>query len=201
MSGLGFTTIFSLKGGVGKTSLASALCLEFDYEGQKVPVITNDVISPLEEILGKDKALKLKPDQDFPELKKDDDIIVDLGGFVDERSISVLKKSKQVVIPTIGSFLSISGLIPTIQEVERFNKEITIVLNRIEKKEVAKVIQFIRERYDYPIFLLKTSKCFENLLYQNKSVSQMMKDEPLRRSSYKEVHVQLQEIIQHLTRV
>ena len=200
MSGLGFTTIFSLKGGVGKTSLASALCLELDYKGKKVPIITNDAISPLEEVLGKEKALKLKHNEDFPELKKSDDIIVDLGGFVDERSISVLKKSKQVVIPTIGSFLSISGLIQTVQEVERFNKKITIVLNRIEKKEVEKVIQFIRESYDYPIFKLKTSKCFENLLYQNKSVSQMMKDEPLRRSSYKEVHAQLQEIIKHLTR-
>ena len=199
MAGLGYTTIFSLKGGVGKTSLASALCLELDYKGKKVPIITNDAISPLEEVLGKEKALKLKLDEDFPELKKKDDIIVDLGGFVDERSISVLKKSKQVVIPTIGSFLSISGLIQTIQEVERFNKEIIIVLNRIEKKEVEKVIQFIRESHDYPIFKLKTSKCFENLLYQNKSVSQMMKEEPLRRSSYKEVHAQLQEIIQHLT--
>ena len=199
MSGLGFTTIFSLKGGVGKTSLASALCLELDYKGKKVPIITNDAISPLEEVLGKEKALKLKHDEDFPELKKSDDIIVDLGGFVDERSISVLKKSKQVVIPTIGSFLSISGLIQTVQEVERFNKKITIVLNRIEKKEVEKVIQFIRENHDYPIFKLKTSKCFENLLYQNKSVSQMMKEEPLRRSSYKEVHAQLQEIIKHLT--
>ena len=200
MAGLGYTTIFSLKGGVGKTSLASALCLELDYKGKKVPIITNDAISPLEEVLGKEKALKLKLDEDFPELKKKDDIIVDLGGFVDERSISVLKKSKQVVIPTIGSFLSISGLIQTIQEVERFNKEIIIVLNRIEKKEVEKVIQFIRESHDYPIFKLKTSKCFENLLYQNKSVSQMMKEEPLRRSSYKEVHAQLQEIIKHLTR-
>jgi len=199
MAGLGYTTIFSLKGGVGKTSLASALCLELDYKGKKVPIITNDAISPLEEVLGKEKALKLKLDEDFPELKKKDDIIVDLGGFVDERSISVLKKSKQVVIPTIGSFLSISGLIQTIQEVERFNKEIIIVLNRIEKKEVEKVIQFIRENHDYPIFKLKTSKCFENLLYQNKSVSQMMKEEPLRRSSYKEVHAQLQEIIKHLT--
>ena len=201
MSGLGFTTIFSLKGGVGKTSLASALCLELDYKGKKVPIITNDAISPLEEVLGKEKALKLKIDEDFPKLKKSDDIIVDLGGFVDDRSISVLKKSKQVVIPTIGSFLSISGLIQTVQEVERFNKKITIVLNRIEKKEVEKVIQFIRENHDYPIFKLKTSKCFENLLYQNKSVSQMMKEEPLRRSSYKEVHAQLHEIIQHLTGV
>ena len=199
MAGLGYTTIFSLKGGVGKTSLASALCLELDYKGKKVPIITNDAISPLEEVLGKEKALKLKLDEDFPELKKGDDIIVDLGGFVDDRSISVLKKSKQVVIPTIGSFLSISGLIQTVQEVERFNKKIIIVLNRIEKKEVEKVIQFIRENHDYPIFKLKTSKCFENLLYQNKSVSQMMKDEPLRRSSYKEVHAQLQEIIKHLT--
>ena len=201
MSGIGYTTIFSLKGGVGKTSLASALCLEFDYEGKKVPVITNDAISPLEEILGKEKAMKLGTDSKFPELKKNDDVIIDLGGFVDERSITVLKNCKQVVIPTLGSFLSISGLVATIQEVERFNKEITIVLNRVEKKDVEKILQFINEKYNYPIFKLKTSKCFENLHYQQKSVSQMMKDEPLRRRSYAEVYAQLQELKQHLSGV
>ena len=199
MSKLGFTTIFSLKGGVGKTSLASALCLELEHQGETVPVITNDPISPLENVLGKEKALLIKPNQQFPpSLTKDDDVIVDLGGFVDDRSISVLEKSKQIIIPTLGSYLSIAGLISTIQEVEKFNKEITIVLNRIEKKELEKILQFIRECCNYPIFKMKTSKCFENIHYQKKSISQMMEDEPLRKRSYKEVHAQIQEIIQHL---
>ena len=121
-----------------------------------------------------------------------------LGGFVDDRAITILKNSKQIVLPTLGSFLSLSGLISTLQEVEPFNKEITIVLNRIEKKEVEKIIEFIRSDYSYPIFKVKSSKCFENLHYQNKSISQMMREEPLRKRSYKEVHAQIQELIQHL---
>ena len=104
--------------GVGKTSLASAISLELKFINQPVPVITNDPISPLEEILGADNALLIQPDQAFPNtLKTNDDVIVDLGGFVDERSIPVLEKSKTVVIPTLGSFLSLSGLIGTLQEV------------------------------------------------------------------------------------
>ncbi len=195
---IGLTTFFSLKGGVGKSSLASAICMELHDDDEKVLFITNDAISPLEKILGEDKVLKIGQKDNFPELNTDDDVIIDLGGFVDDRAITILKNSKQIVLPTLGSFLSLSGLISTLQEVEPFNKEITIVLNRIEKKEVEKIIEFIRSDYSYPIFKVKSSKCFENLHYQNKSISQMMREEPLRRRSYKEVHAQIQELIQHL---
>jgi cellulose biosynthesis protein BcsQ len=195
---IGLTTFFSLKGGVGKSSLASAICMELHDDDEKVLFITNDAISPLEKILGEDKVLKIGQNDSFPELNTEDDVIIDLGGFVDDRAITILKNSKQIVLPTLGSFLSLSGLISTLQEVEPFNKEITIVLNRIEKKEVEKIIEFIRSDYSYPIFKVKSSKCFENLHYQNKSISQMMREEPLRRRSYKEVHAQIQELIQHL---
>ena len=195
---IGLTTFFSLKGGVGKSSLASAICMELHDDDEKVLFITNDAISPLEKILGEDKVLKIGQKDNFPELNTDDDVIIDLGGFVDDRAITILKNSKQIVLPTLGSFLSLSGLISTLQEVEPFNKEITIVLNRIEKKEVEKIIEFIRSDYSYPIFKVKSSKCFENLHYQNKSISQMMREEPLRKRSYKEVHAQIQELIQHL---
>ena len=195
---IGLTTFFSLKGGVGKSSLASAICMELHDDDEKVLFITNDAISPLEKILGEDKVLKIGQKDNFPELNTDDDVIIDLGGFVDDRAITILKNSKQIVLPTLGSFLSLSGLISTLQEVEPFNKEITIVLNRIEKKEVEKIIEFIRSDYSYPIFKVKSSKCFENLHYQNKSISQMMREEPLRKGSYKEVHAQIQELIQHL---
>ena len=76
MSGIGYTTVFSLKGGVGKSSISAALILALSDEGEKVPVITNDGISPLEDILGKDRALVMKPDQQFPEIPSDEDVLI-----------------------------------------------------------------------------------------------------------------------------
>jgi len=198
-SGIGYTAFFSLKGGVGKTSLASSISLELRFINQPVPVITNDPISPLEELLGQDNALLIQPDQEIPnDFKKDDDVIIDLGGFVDERSIPILESAKTIIIPTLGSFLSLSGLVGTIQEVEKFNKNIIIVLNRVDKKEEHKVFTFIKEIGDYPIFSIKTSKCFENIHYQKKSVAQMMEEEPLRRRSYDGVSKQIWQIINYL---
>jgi len=198
-SGIGFTTFFSLKGGVGKTSLASAISLELSFINQPVPVITNDPISPLEDLLGSENAMIIQQDQDLPNaFSKDEDVIIDLGGFVDQRIIPVLENAKLIVIPTLGSFLSLVGLVGTIQEVERFNKNIVVVINRVDKKEEQSVRTFIKEKGDYPIFSVKSSKCFENMHYQKKSVAQMMKEEPLRRRSYDGVSKQIWAIINHL---
>jgi len=198
-SGIGFTTFFSLKGGVGKTSLASAISLELSFINQPVPVITNDPISPLEDLLGSENAMIIQQDQDLPNaFSKDEDVIIDLGGFVDQRIIPVLENAKLIVIPTLGSFLSLVGLVGTIQEVERFNKNIVVVINRMDKKEEQSVRTFIKEKGDYPIFSVKSSKCFENMHYQKKSVAQMMKEEPLRRRSYDGVSKQIWAIINHL---
>ena len=198
-SGIGFTTFFSLKGGVGKTSLASAISLELSFINQPVPVITNDPISPLEDLLGSENAMIIQQDQDLPNASsKDENVIIDLGGFVDQRIIPVLENAKLIVIPTLGSFLSLVGLVGTIQEVERFNKNIVVVINRMDKKEEQSVRTFIKEKGDYPIFSVKSSKCFENMHYQKKSVAQMMKEEPLRRRSYDGVSKQIWAIINHL---
>ena len=169
------------------------------FINQPVPVITNDPISPLEELLGSENALLIQQDQEIPNtFSKEDDVIIDLGGFVDERSIPVLEQAKTIIIPTLGSFLSLSGLVGTLQEVEKFNKNIIIILNRVDKKEEHQVKTFIKEKGNYPIFSVKTSKCFENIHYQKKSVAQMMEDEPLRRRSYDGVSKQIWEIINHL---
>ena len=198
-SGIGFTTFFSLKGGVGKTSLASAISLELSFINQPVPVITNDPISPLEGLLGSENAMIIQQDQDLPNaFSKDEDVIIDLGGFVDQRSIPVLENAKNIVIPTLGSFLSLVGLVGTIQEVEKFNKNIVIVINRVDKKEEQSVRTFINEKGNYPIFSVKSSKCFENIHYQKKSVAQMMEEVPLRRRSYDGVSKQIWAIINHL---
>jgi cellulose biosynthesis protein BcsQ len=198
-SKIGYTTFFSLKGGVGKTSLASAISLELSFINQPVPVITNDPISPLEDLLGIENAMLIQQGKEIPNsFEKDEDVIIDLGGFVDERSIPVLEKAKTIIVPTLGSFLSLSGLVGTLKEVERFNKNIIIVLNKADKKEEDGILLFIKEKGNYPIFSVKTSKCFENIHYQKKSVAQMMVEQPLRRRSYDGVSKQIWAIINHL---
>ncbi len=94
--------------------------------------------------------------------------------------------------------MDLSGLIGTLEEVGKFNKEIIIVLNRVDKKEEEKVRTFIEENADYPIFSIKTSKCFENIHYQKKSIAQMMEEEPLRKRSYDGVSKQIWQIINYL---
>ena len=78
-------TIFSLKGGVGKTSISVNLALTLKYG-----VITNDVYTPLERVVSKESLLKLEQNQALPDLPESYDIIFDFGGYVDSRVIKAI---------------------------------------------------------------------------------------------------------------
>jgi len=68
-------TIYNFKGGVGKTSIALNIALNLG-----LPVVTNDIYSPLERLLGEDKFIKLAKDQTIPTLSSEHSIIFDFGG-------------------------------------------------------------------------------------------------------------------------
>ena len=193
---LGMTTVFSLKGGVGKTSLAGSICLELKNRGLHVPIITNDPISPLEKVFGSDLALKLPSGKDFPEeLDTDSEVIMDLGGFVEDRIIKLLKKSKIVLVPTLNDLLSIQGCLSTVHEVKQFNDQIAIIVNRTDKKEFFDIYELLRDKCPYPVFLIKQSKAMENVFIQKLSISEMMDENPLMKRAYREVNEQLNKVI------
>ena len=80
-------TIYNFKGGAGKTSCAMNIALTMDYG-----VVTNDIYSPIEEVF--DNVLKVSPSEEFPDFPTDAEVIFDLGGYIEARSITVLRNSK-----------------------------------------------------------------------------------------------------------
>ena len=197
---IGLTTIFSLKGGVGKTSLSVAMSMELERHNQEVPIISNDPVSIIETVMGSDRGWILPQGQEFPaELKRDSDFILDLGGYLEKRIIDVIKKSKTVIIPTPSDYASIQATILTVNDVKKLNKNLVLVVNRIDKNEFYQFYEIIRDTCgNFPVFPIKNSKAFENCQIQKKSIYQMMEDEPVRKRSYSEVQIQLEKIINHL---
>ena len=198
--GIGLTSVFSLKGGVGKTSLSLSMCLEMEFNHLDVSVISNDPVSIIEKVLGDGKGWILPQNKNFPsEINTEDDFILDLGGFLEKRIIEVIEKSKNVIIPTPPDYASIQATIKTAKDVKKLNKNVVMVVNRIDKKEFMDFYEVVRDTCGpFPVFPIKNSKAFENCQIQKKSIYQMMEDEPIRKKSYTEVQSQIEKIIQHL---
>jgi len=199
---IGLTTVFSLKGGVGKTCLSLAIALEENYNGAEVPVLTNDPVSMVHSVMGKSLTMKLERTQDFPaQLKENSDVILDLGGFVDDRVVGVMEKSRNIIIPTFGDLASVQGTLSTYTEIKNAlpNTVIAIVVNKSDKKDFYDIYNFFRDKCKgSPVFLVKQSRAFENLYVHKKSIGQMMEENKLLARAYGELHGQLNEIISYL---
>ena len=123
-------TFWSVKGGVGKTTLALNFSFHFDCG-----IITNERYTMLDRVLTKEQFLKLAPDQTVPSIPKEHSIIFDMGGFLDTRVQQALKQSDYVIIPTTPDKLDLQGAISTIGEVKDINNNIIVVVNKTENKE------------------------------------------------------------------
>jgi len=183
-------TIYNFKGGVGKSSISLNLALSLDYG-----VITNDIYSPLEKTLTKEHLLKIKQTENIPDIPQDYNIIYDLGGYIDKRAIKALQNSDIVIVPTINDYLNLQVTIDTIQEIEAHNKNIILIANKTERGDFEKVKSIINEFYSYPILELKKSKSFQNILIENKSISQMCQDVGIKAYSYKTINKQFNKLI------
>ena len=192
-------TVYSLKGGQGKTSISLNLALELDYG-----VITNDFYSPIESVLPKEHVLKLEPNQDLPGAKQLEgaDIIFDFGGYLDSRVVPALKMSKCVIIPVTGfDTLSTAGFVHTISEVSTYNNNIIIVLNRVTEEKAEEVrAELKKHKYSYPIFEIKESKVMQKVVEQKKSVSAIVKQSGLNKYFYKPINEQFIKLINHINK-
>jgi cellulose biosynthesis protein BcsQ len=189
--------IFSLKGGQGKTTISLALAQETGFG-----VITNDFYSPLQQFLPKERILKLEPDQDLPNAKalKEADVIFDYGGYLDKRLIPALEMSDCVGIPvTEFGDLETEGFVHTVDEVKRYNKNIFIILNKIDDETADQVrTELKKNKYPYPVFEIKKSKVFQEIRSKKKAMSEILKEGGLKKYMYTPVYKQLSEVIKHI---
>ena len=119
-------SIWSLKGGVGKTTLSFELAKINNWG-----IVTNDVNTMLNTVIDPEKFLYLDKHSDIPDFPDDYNIIFDLGGFYDQRIESILKQSDLLIIPSQTTPLDFQGIINTLNEVENSINNILVVFNRV----------------------------------------------------------------------
>ena len=197
---IGLATFWNIKGGCGKTAISLSAYLEMKMNGSSVKIITNDPVSPIGAVVDEDDFVQLALKQDFPkDLSKENNAILDLGGYLDNRVLPVLKKSKTIIVPTFTDYPSLIATQKTIKEIEPHNTNIILIANKTTKNDFMDTYETLRDVCgNYRVFPVKTSKVFENLYVERKSISQTMIDNPLLRKAYAEVSEQLKKIINHL---
>ncbi|MBL4621005.1 MAG: hypothetical protein JKY89_01265 [Immundisolibacteraceae bacterium] len=188
-------TVYNAKGGTGKTSLSLALALKTGNT-----IITNDIYSPIDDVLPSSKVLKLEPNEKVPILDYSSPIIYDLGGhMMDTRISQCLKQSKTILIPTLTDYTSLKTTMYAIKEVEEFNKNIILIINKVSnEKEFFEAHKILSNFFTYEILRVKESKCFQNMFKNKKSIDEMMQENKLITRAYTEVNNQLINIINTL---
>lgn len=192
-------TIWSLKGGVGKTSIALNLALSCNCK-----IITNERYSYLTEILNEKELLQLGSNQKIPELEKSDRVIFDMGGRIDKRVVDCLKQSDFIIVPTTANDIDIQGCISTIYELQDYiePEKIIIVVNKIEKKDsfeyVKKIIDSMKEENGEAlygkIFGIKKSRGLVNIFDRKKSIKDLVGEKRLYKRWYKEINEQFNDL-------
>ena len=185
--------VFSLKGGVGKTSIGLNLAMTLDYA-----LITNEIHSPVEDIMADGDFIKVGPGVPFPKGFDDVDIIYDFGGYVDTRTIEVIKGLDIIIIPIQESHINMQVGVNSINEIIQYNKNIVVIANKTEKGSLKKIEAKVHEFFDVPVLELKTSKFFDNIFKERRSLRAVVADGGLKRYNYGKVSEQFDKIIEHI---
>jgi hypothetical protein len=187
--------VWNLKGGQGKTVLSLNLAM---LEGAFV--VTNDVHSPIDDVLGEDRALRLSMRDPLPEVPAGVPLIYDFGGYPDARIIEAAKTATHILIPLVyESPLEMQVTINAISEIERYNPRITIILNKAKPGDFERAQEVLGKFYEYPILELKQSTAFARSIEQKKSLQQLVDENHLFSFHYSKPLEQLRQIIRHIS--
>ena len=159
--------VYSIKGGVGKTTLSVQISQMLDYT-----YVTNDSHSSAHNLMPEVKGF-LVSSEEYEEIPYDDRVVYDFGGFKDTRINDIIKKSNKIVIPTLTSIVDVQATLATLKDVIEINKNIIIVVNRtknnnksIELKEyLLEEIEKLYGKVNIPIIFVRDSSVLEDSLF------------------------------------
>jgi MinD superfamily P-loop ATPase len=188
--------VWNLKGGQGKTVLSVAIAMLEDFY-----VVTNDVHSPIDEVIGEDRALRMGMRDPLPEVPEGINLIYDFGGYPDARIIDAAKQADVVVVPIIyESPLEMQVTLNALGEIEKYNDKIVIVLNKAKAGDFERA-KAVFEQFDihYPVFEVKQSTAFSRAIVHKKSLQQMVDESPLFSFHYSKPLEQVRTLIKAIT--
>jgi len=182
-------TFFNKKGGVSKTTTSFNISKDLNYY-----LLSNDD-SVIEEIYPK-KAKVMEKLQ----IINNQNIVYDLGGYIDKGIIELFKQSDIIVIPTTLDINSIKRTINTIKEIESYSKEIIIVITKYQKRTLSKYKQGIKAltSLNKEIYYLRESESYINSLHLGKTISEMYYEGGLNKSRYELAFNEYQQLLERL---
>ena len=190
---------YNRKGAQGKTTHAIAFA-----HYKKADFFTNDFGNSTIEIYA---PLFKSKNQEFKELAPDEEIevddeknnVFDFGGFLDNRIINVAKFVDCCVVPFF--YQSKADLVPTIQtviELEKYNKNIIILINNTEKDYIDQIKSDFSKKFKHKIFVINRSKYIHQLADENKTIFDLSNQGGLKKYMLKELIDQIKAFYSHI---
>jgi cellulose biosynthesis protein BcsQ len=182
------TSIYSRKGGQGKTPISFALM----KEDPKSFYISNDYdgcLVYLDKLRDRSKYISNK--NDLKEIHKEDtNIIYDAGGYVSDLTYEMLKKSDLIIVPSIMEeipLVSAQRLLTEMKKDKNIKAKVILVVTRHENPKNMKdynvlLTNMFKNLTDEIIYLRKT-KFFEIIARENISFNEYVENNPRYRNS------------------
>jgi len=164
-------------------------------------VVTNDVHSPIDDVIGEDRALRMGMRDPLPEVPEGINLIYDFGGYPDARIIDAAKQADVVIVPIIyESPLEMQVTLNALGEIEKYNDKIVIVLNKAKAGDFERA-KAVFEQFDihYPVFEVKQSTAFSRAIEHKKSLQQMVDESPLFSFHYSKPLEQVRNLIKAIS--
>ena len=180
-------TVFSAKGSAGKTPISVNIALDRGYA-----VGTNETYHVLDALIPEERLLAITPNEEFPPLPDDIDIVFDLGGALGGDSApsirSAVMQSDVVFVPVYNEYKSINGAYHTILEVQELTKNIALICTKLEKrrneifrdwrdcqdfKDITSTLSGLVGQ-EYPALPLKFSRGFDVIFAREMSLQQLV---------------------------
>lgn len=193
---------YSRKGGQGKTTHAIGFA---SYK--KADFYTNDFGNSTIEIFA---SLFKNKNQEFKELAPDEKIeigqdksnIFDFGGFLDSRIINVAKFVDCCVVPIF--YQSRADLVPAVQtiiELEKYNKNIVILINNTDKEYIGQIQSALSKKFKHKIFIVNKSKYINRLADEGKTIFDLFNQGGLEKYMLKNLVDQIKSFYNYLEKL
>ena len=186
-------TIYSGKGGVGKSLLTAQLI----YNGFEAIDLDpfGDIYDRFE-----DKAIYLNEDEEIPDLSDvNSDIVLDFKGGKDKRLHKALDQSDLLIIPVIPSRESVSTTIKSLEYIDNDIPKL-FVINMIDKEsnlnETIEVLSDMVEDFKYTT--VRLSKAYRTAVNNNQSIIDMSKEKGIRGGAYRTHGKEIQKFLDHV---